>query len=332
MKVNCNWLQKCIPPTVLAVTTAFIYSFSLNYDFQFDDIPNIRAFFGIRNDGFWQHAFKSPRWISYWLNTRNYQLGQFDPFYYRSFNILFHIITGILIFYILKNVFSRLDKNNYYYKNGGIISFVTALLFLLHPVQTQTVSYVIQGQLEGLAGLMVMLTILLFLQLTQAQTFLKKSFLTILLFCIGFLSCGTKEIAILSPVMLLLIDWFFVAQGNLHNLKKRALLHFCFFGLISSTYIYYLKPAFFKNAFTANMVLENNIGNVITTHHADKITPWRFFISEFKVILHYIYIFLWPFALSVDYDWKTVDSFFSAECLVPLLLILIILSVAIIGF
>jgi len=313
-----------IAPAFLAIITAFVYSFSLHYDFQFDDIVNIRTHFAIRNETFWNLAFKAPRWISYWLNTCYYQLGEFNPFYYRMFNILFHITTGILIFYSVRNMLTRLTNNSYFQSRAYPIAFTTALIFLLHPVQTQTISYVVQGQLEGLASLFMMTCILLFLKLTQSKNMIFTSVLTAALFSAGYVGCGTKEIAILSPLMLLLVDWFFVAQGSWSSFKKRIILHFLFAGLIGYAYVEFLKPSFFKEVVTGSIMIDNNVGNIITIIPHEKITPLSYFISEFKVILHYIFIFIWPFCMSVDYDWKMVTGFFALDCFLPFLALLLI--------
>ena len=48
------------------------------------------------------------------------------------------------------------------------------------------------------------------------------------------------------------------------------------------------------------------------------ITPWAYFISEFKVILHYLWIFIWPFNISVEYDWVLSKSFFALRLLVAI--------------
>src|SRR5205823_4482593 len=56
----------------------------------------------------------------------------------------------------------------------------------------------------------------------------------------------------------------------------------------------------------------------------DTITPWIFFISQFKVILHYLVMFLWPFNISVEYDWVLAKGFFAFDCLVPLTILLAI--------
>ena len=70
------------------------------------------------------------------------------------------------------------------------------------------------------------------------------------------------------------------------------------------------------------MTVKNNIGNVITHNPTQMITPWHFFISQFKVILHYLWIFIWPFNISVEYDWMLAKGFFAFDCIVPLMMLL----------
>ena len=78
------------------------------------------------------------------------------------------------------------------------------------------------------------------------------------------------------------------------------------------------------------MEAKNNIGNMITSRPGAVITPLHYLISQFKVIVHYFFIFLWPFNISVEYDWKLVESFFAIDCILPLC-ILLCLGVLIVG-
>ncbi len=313
-----------LTPLILIITTIITYYPSLFYDFQFDDIANIKKFFALRTHTFWDFAFKGSRWISYWLNTVNYNLGKFDPFYYRVFNVAFHTITGILIFFVTIKLLQLTKKNGFYSVRALPIAALTSLLFLLHPVQTQTVSYVIQGQLEGLAGLFIMAIMLCFIFMTTTKKRYLSYILGVVICLLGYISCGTKEIAILSPVMMLLIDWFFIAQADFKQIKKRIPFYLLFTGILIGQYIYVLKPHLCKTYVMGNIQLNNNVGNVITQVAGEKITRWNYFISQFKVIIHYIWIFICPTKLSVDYDWKMVSGFFTSECLFPLLLLLFI--------
>lgn len=322
-----KWLSWIIPPIFLSTLTALFYYPSLNYNFQFDDVANIQKFFYIRYLTFEQAFFTSTRWIPFWLNAVNYRLGMFQPFYYRLFNISFHIIAGILVFYFIYLALSHLKKNSFFNQYNFAIASCTAALFMLHPVQTQTISYVIQGRLEGLAGLFVIAMGLCFLLITDTHSKILKTLLVSLLVLLSFIACGTKEIFIVAPPLLLLIDWFFVAQGNWQSMKKRLWLHALVTGIILAIFIRFHKPSFFTKLFGLKMQARNNIGNVLTEDPTQKIYPLHFFISQFKVVLHYIFMFFWPFNISVEYDWKLVTNFFDADCILPLFALLILASI-----
>ncbi len=320
-RFNFAALDWVIPPIVLSLITLIVYYPSLHYPFQFDDTPNITKFFNIRHLNFSSLFFSGPRWISYWLNTINYKIAGFDPFLYRLINVIFHLFTGILIFYFIFLVLKNLKNENFFKINAFKIALFSSTLFLLHPVQTQTVSYIIQGQLEGLSALFTLLILIFYYLAEISQNKISKNFLILFTFIFAFLSTGTKEIAIVSPFLIMLTDWFFIAQGNWKNFKRRIPLQLSILVIVFLSYLYLLKPAFFLKTFGLNSSVRNNIGNILTKNPNDLITPYSFFISQFKVILHYIFIFLWPFNISVEYDWKLADGFLTAESQIPFIIL-----------
>jgi len=248
-----------LPPIILSFLTALFYYPSLNYSFQFDDVANIQKFFYIRYLTFKEAFFTSTRWIPFWLNAVNYRLGMFQPYYYRLFNISFHIITGILVYYCLLLALRRLKNNSFFKENSTALAICSTGLFLLHPVQTQTISYVIQGRLEGLATLFILAMSVCFLLITETRSFILKTLLTALLFCLSFFACGTKEIFIVAPFLLLLIDWFFVAQGDIKKLKNTWHLHLGVTFIIVSIFMFFHKPSFFTNLLGLKLEARNNI-------------------------------------------------------------------------
>lgn len=313
-----------VPPALLSLLALLFYVPSLHYNFQFDDLANITKLFSIRHATFNDLFFQGPRWISFWLNTIHYKIGKFDPFSYRLFNVITHSLTSIIIFYLFYCALSGLKKKSFFSSNALLISLSTAIIFLLHPVQTQTVSYVIQGQLEGLAAFFIMSITLCFLLISRSKNSLVSAGLITLLLLLAALSCGTKEIAIISPILLALFDWFFIAQGNLQSLKTRWWIHGVYFITVFGIYLYFLKPTFFINLLGLKIEARNNIGNILTENPTDKILPIPFFISQFKVILHYIFMFIWPFTISVEYDWKLVKGFFALDCFLPFIALCIL--------
>lgn len=309
-------------PGILSLITCLTYRPSLHYDFQFDDIANIPKSFYIRHNTFWNQWFLGSRWISSWLNATLYGIGNFDPFYYRLANLIIHCINGCLVFFLVLKILQHARAKSFFNKHASGLAGMTCALFLLHPVQTQTVTYICQGQLEGLACMGMLAMALTFLELCYTTSYIKKTTLCIALVCITAFSCSTKEIAIISPALLLLLDWFFVAQGSRDCLKKRIVLHGLIFFVVVAIYAWYLKPSFFTSILSLNMQAKNNVGNVITQSAQEAIRPWPFFISQFKVIMHYLWIFMWPFNISVEYDWKLCSSFFSPDCILPLMFLI----------
>ena len=130
------------------------------------------------------------------------------------------------------------------------------------------------------------------------------------------------------PLLILLVDWFFIAKGSWQELKSRLFFHITFSAFIFGIFIYLMKPDFFLNVFGLKIEAQNNIGNLLNSDFHQPITAWQFLISQFKVILHYFYIFIWPFSICVDYDWRLAESFFDADCLLPLIGVLLIIALS----
>lgn len=319
-----TWWHYTLIPLGLALITVAFYLPSLHYDFQFDDIANITKHFNIRHHTFNELFFSGSRWISYWLNAWHYSIGKFDPFSYRVGNLIIHTCNGLLVFFITLLALNGLAAASWFRKNAFLIALLTSTLFLLHPVQTQTVSYVIQGELEGMAAFSILSMVLCLILFVRSTSLVLKSFLVVLLSTLAAASTGTKEIAIISPVLLLIIDWFFLAQGSFKKICSRAWLYGIVSSVVVACYLYFLKPAFFIEIFGLQKVVKNNIGNVISHGPENIIRPWDFFISQFKVVVHYLWMFIWPFNISVEYDWVLSRGLFAPDSILPLTLLIII--------
>ncbi len=321
MAETVTWWYKIIPPFLLTIITTAFYYPSLNYPFQFDDLANITKNFEIR-------LLKPPvrifsgRWLGETLNRINYSIGKFDPFYYRSFNLIIHLLTGLTLFYLVFKLCKNLKQSSILYKNSIFTAFITSGIFLLHPVQTQAISYVVQARLEGLAGLFGLLSVLLFIQYCQSKRLISKTIFLVLLLINGFLSCGTKEIIIVSPLLLIITDWFIISEQSWQAFKKRIFIHVLFSLVVFGTFAYFLSLKWFTHFLSLQHTTPNNTGNILTKSANDLIKPYDYFISEFKVILHYLIIYIWPFNLSVEYDWKLSSSIFAPDSFFPLLILL----------
>ena len=311
-------LYLLVPLGLLVGLTVAYYAPSFSYPFQFDDIANISKNFEIRQLSMPTHFVAGPRWMGYWFDNVTFQIARFDPFYYRVIGLLIHLLAGCSLFFLIYMLCRGLKRNAFLADNALPISFCTAGLFLLHPVQTQTVSYVIQARIEGLATLFVILTILLFVIGMRINNLVGKGLVFLLAFATSYLACGAKELVIVLPFLAVLVDWFFIAEQNFASFKKRFFLYLALGVIVIGTMLRFLGGfAFLKQVFTLSMSTPNNRGNVLTDYAYDHITAGAYFISQFKVVLHYFVMFFVPLGLCVEYDWKLSHGFFAPDALFP---------------
>ena len=143
----------------IILLTGISYSNSFQNSFQFDDIPRIMENHDIRSlKGLLKpRPSEKKRYVvdvSLWLN---YRLGGYTVAGYHVFNLLVHICNSILVYFlVLKLLGSRgpphAGTTGTSRPTEGFVALGTALLFGLHPIQTQSVTYIIQ-RAELLAGL-----------------------------------------------------------------------------------------------------------------------------------------------------------------------------------
>jgi tetratricopeptide (TPR) repeat protein len=233
------------------------------------------------------------------------------------FNLGIHILAGVVAFFLTFTLCSLLEKKPFLKDNALFISFTTAGLFLLHPVQTQTVSYVIQARQEGLASLFVLVTLLAYVKTIASRDNMGRLFFGSCFVAAAFLSRGTKELVVVLPFLMLLLEWFFIAQEDWAAFRKRFFIGLSIAGVILFAVLYQHSWGFLRDVLTLNATTVNNRGNILTADPFTIITPWMYFISELRVLVHYAAIFFWPFGISVEYDWKIAESFFTPQVLIP---------------
>jgi hypothetical protein len=164
---------------------------------------------------------------------------------YRLFNLILHILSGFLVYFISRHLFllgskrgDVLEKRYFEDPTVNIPSLFAALIFITHPIQVNTVTYIVERN-EGLASFFYLLTFLLFIKGTF-QTGRRK----ILYLCgagLSFLgSVLSKEIGLTLPIILILFDLMFMCKKREDTLKRLKIYIPLF--LLSMTYIlFFLK-------------------------------------------------------------------------------------------
>ncbi len=327
-----------LPLLVLQVITALFYRASLWYPFQFDDVAHITKHFAIRHDNPLCRWWFNRRWVGDYLNRLNFRMNSFEPVAYRATNLVIHMLSGVLVYYLVLMICKNLE-HSIVQKYRHFIAFCTTGLFLLHPLQTQAVSYAIQARIEGIATFFILLNLFLFVRYAQSTSQAGRIFLFCVLAVTTVISCGTKEIFVLAPVFMFLIDYLFLSKGSLSLLIKQRgmfyLIYGTFFTALVGWYMFNLAEIMrsgsapsIKSSVDYFLHNQNNLGNVLTNDPNAHITSLTYFMSQFRAVIHYISLVFWPFAMSVEYDWKLAQSFMSKDVLIPLIELLAIISLA----
>jgi len=209
------------PKDALAVVAvlllgALAYSNSLRGEFVFDDPAQIVDNPAIRSLGslLGPSGYLPNRYVAYFTFSLNYLAGGFDPFGWHLANLAIHLANAVLVwaFVVLAFRSPRL-RSSVLVPGSGAIAFVSAALFVAHPLATQAVSYVVQ-RITSLATLFYLLAVVLYLAWRLRPGARGRVLLYLGALFSALLAVRTKEIAFTLPVALVLVEWAFLDGGK----------------------------------------------------------------------------------------------------------------------
>ena len=217
-----------------------------------------------------------------------------SPAWFHLSNLIIHVLNGIILFVIL-NHFS-FDKR---------ISFLVALLFLLHPVQVEAVSWV--AERKGLlAAFFALLSTLFYLMHIEKD---KRIFLffSAAMFAMSLLS---KASLIMLPILLLMIDWWPMGRINsASDLAKK----------VKEKYLFILIAVLFSIITIYVHGKSGALTDISTISISERL------IHIFVIYIQYLQQFIYPFELSVFYPYERgrhwLQIFFAIIILVSITII-----------
>ncbi|MCP3677886.1 MAG: hypothetical protein GY721_09940 [Deltaproteobacteria bacterium] len=286
---------------LVAVATLVVYSNSFTAAFHFDDIPHIVENYRIRSLHNIPALLFSSRGVTIATFALNYAVGGINVVGYHLVNTAIHIANGIMLYFL---VFLTLNIT----RNAGgdvddlwskRIAICAALLFAVHPVQTQAVTYLVQ-RMEILASLFYLLALLLFIKGAATSSAERRALLyggVMLSYILGFAS---KEIAITLPAILLLYDFTFISRGNLRGLLKRWPLYGALTALLI---IFVIKTLIPLGGFSDVSAASAGFG-------VKSIAPLEYLFTQFNVLIYYIILLIVPRVQNLDYDFPVSHGLF----------------------
>lgn len=282
---------------VLVALGVLAYANTLQAPFLFDDMHNIveNPYIRIKELSYGslaKAAAKSPassRWLPNMSFAVNYYLAGMAVQSYHFVNIGIHILCGIILYYLALVTLS-LDSLKRFARHARQIAFWGTLIWLLHPVQTNGVTYIVQ-RMTSMAALFFLLALLAY-AIGRQQNTGKRNLLFVLSVCSGFLAVISKENGVMLPVMILGYELFFVRQSKASIFTRNYLflgLALILLGAVVS--IFY---------FGGN----NPFVSAVSGYESRDFTLGQRLLTQPRVIIHYLSLLFWPLPerMNLSYD------------------------------
>jgi tetratricopeptide (TPR) repeat protein len=226
----------------------------------------------------WLRQMRPLLMFSFWLNFQ--QSGAESTFGYHLVNLFLHFFNTVLIFFAVRKVLSWASIEE---PNARILSFFAAGLFLLHPAQTESVSY-IASRSETLSVFFVLAAFVLFLYRQTAALSVPRILCILVLFAAAGFS---KEHTAVLPALFILTDYYWNFEFSL--------------SLIWRNWKLYVPIAIGVGIAAVRIltILRNNP----TAGFQMRDLPWnQYFFTECRVIWDYVRLFFVPFGQNLDPD------------------------------
>ena len=278
--------------TLLLVLVAVVpYLNTFHVTWYFDDVNNIVENPLVRDLPRAARGLFEGRGVALFTFALNHRFGGLETTGYHLVNLAIHVGCVVVVWLLLRRL---LDKSSLWPLFG-------ALLFALHPVQTQAVTYVVQ-RMTSLSAFFFLLAVygyLLYLDDTS-----RRPWLYVLAFFFGALAVLTKQSTAVLPLVLLLVERYF-RPGRSWRQQLTSVLPFC------------LAPAWK----TAEMLLlplwrgdiEASIRYSDQLQSLQNVTPLRYLFTEFSVLCYYLKLLVLPVGQRLDYGWPVVERLLTLQ-------------------
>jgi tetratricopeptide (TPR) repeat protein len=281
-------LRQFIPVLIIAAGL-WAYHNSFQGPFIYDDVPNILENPTIRRVWPIWETFSLPRGSG--LTGRpiinlslavNYAVGGTRVWGYHALNLGIHILAGLTLFGIVRRTLLQPRLRGRFGAAANGLALITAVLWTVHPLQTESVTYIIQ-RCESMMGLFYLLTLYCFVRGAVSERPHLWYGLCVTACALG-MAC--KEVMVSAPLMVLLYDRTFVA-GSFRVAWQR---HGRLLAALAATWVLlgYLAAS------------GGSLGNV-SRNAMIRIGWGEYLLTELGVIFRYLQLSVWPHPLSFDY-------------------------------
>ncbi|SDU10902.1 TPR repeat-containing protein [Verrucomicrobium sp. GAS474] len=293
-----------LPALLLVLAGCLAYANSFGGPFVFDDSPSIKynktitSLFGSLLPVY-NHTTGGRPFLNFSF-ALNYAAGGLDVFGYHLLNLVIHLASGLVLFDLLRRTLLLPRFQDRFHSSASPLAFSAALLWLVHPLQTESVTYLVQ-RAESLAAGLTLLTLYAFLRGASGPAETARRWENVALISC-FLAMGTKETAAAIPLLAFLYDRTFLSGTFSAAWKEHKRFHLS----LAATWIFLLLLVLSTHA-RGGSVGPVQAGVPHTGLYAD-VTPVTYALTQAKAILLYLRLAFWPSPLILDYGFEKIPT------------------------
>lgn len=326
--------------TAFVLLSAFIflvYSNTFTADWHLDDFHNIlqnpqikiqdlspqslkKTFRASYDDGDYagRNIYRPIAMLSFALN---WYWGGEHVIGYHMVNILIHILSAFVLFLVVLSLLDSPNTRGQYRDKRYPIALIASVLWAIHPIQIQAVTYIVQ-RMASASALFYLFGLYAYVKARTSRTWYGVS--TGIALCVLFflLGLGCKENAVMLPAALLVVELIFYQDINkLKHRKKEVLLVCGTAGVILVC--------------CASFFLDHDFSGLLKGYEQRPYGMAERLMTQFRVLMFYLYQLVHPVPdnFSIAHDFALSRSLVSPWTTLPAVLaILIILGTGIAGF
>ncbi|MBL9211881.1 MAG: tetratricopeptide repeat protein [Opitutaceae bacterium] len=219
----------------------------------------------------------------------NYALGGTQPRGYHAFNLALHALNALLLFGLARRTLLSPPLRPSFGQAAAPLAGIIALLWTVHPLQTESVTCVIQ-RTELLVGFFYLLTLYAFVRAAAAPGARGWPGLALAACALGMAS---KEVMVSAPVLVFLYDRTFLAGSFREAWRRRGRLHL---GLAATWLV--LAALLWQMGGTRGAAAGFGLG----------VTWWSYAFKQCEAIVTYLALAVWPHPLVIDYGTDVITD------------------------
>ena len=234
----------------------------------------------------------------------NYAWGGFDVTGYHAVNVTLHLLCALLLFGIIRRTLDLPSLREPFNVQSANLAFAAALLWMVHPLQTEVVDYLTE-RTESVMALFFLLTLYASIRAREKTSWQAVAVVTCAL------GMASKESMVTAPVVIVLYDRIFLFASVRDTVRARWKLYA---GLAATwallVALLWPGPRSSSAGFSAG------------------VSSWTYLLNQSVMIARYLRLTVWPTSLVVDYGMPQPLTLVDVAPYAALIVALVALTIA----